>query len=118
MFKKVLNLQARSEVQKRYLSQIRQSTRQLIETANREERRSSRDPGTTQPEDLRAVRILRSSQKAVLNAVELGVSGGLNLDAIRSEGIDRTFSETVVISDLALFMLEEISGSIEALHRK
>ena len=118
MFKKVLNLQTRSEVQKRYLSQIRQSTRKLIETANQEERRNKRDPGTTQPEDLRAVRVLRLRQREVLHAVELGMSGGLNLDAIRSEGIDRTFSETVVISDLAQFMLEEISGSIEARHRK
>jgi hypothetical protein len=106
-----------SEVQQRCLYQVRQSTRRLIETANREAKRERRDAGTTQPEDLKAVRVLRSSQRDLLNAIDLGVSGGLDLDAIRSEGIDRTCLESVVVSDLALFMLEEVSASIEARHR-
>lgn len=108
---------ALGEVQQRYLYQVRQSTRRLIETANREANRDRRDPGTTQPEDLKAVRVLRSTQRDLLKAVDLGVSGGLDLDAIRSEGIDRTCLESVVVSDLAQFMLEEISVSIEARRR-
>ena len=118
MFNRVLPLQARSEIQKRYLSQIRQSTRRLIEAANREDRRERRDPGTTHPEDLKAVRVLRSTQQELLNAVELGMSGGLDMGTICSEGIDWTCMESVVMSDLAQFMLEEVSGSIEARHCK
>lgn len=106
-----------SEVQQRCLYQVRQSTRRLIETANHEAKRERRDAGTTQPEDLKAVRALRSSQRDLLNAIDAGVSGGLDLEAIRSEGIDRTCLEAVVVSDLAQFMLEEISVSIEARHR-
>lgn len=107
-----------SEVQQRCLYQVRQSTRRLIETANREAKRERRDAGgTTQPEDLKAVRALRSSQRDLLNAIDVGVSGGLDLDAIRSEGIDRTCVESVVVSELAQFMLEEISATIEARHR-
>lgn len=106
-----------SEVQQRCLYQVRQSTRRLIETANREANRNRRDPGTTQPEDLKAVRVLRSSQQDLLKAIDLGVSGGLDLDAIRSDGIDRTCLDSVVISGLAQFMLEEVSATIEARHR-
>jgi len=107
-----------SEVQRRHLYQVRQCTRRLIEIANREARRERRDPGTTQPEDLKAVRVLRSSQREVLDAVDRGVCGGLDLDAIRRDGIDRTCVETVVVSDLAQFMVEEIRAFIEARCRR
>ena len=96
-----------TERNKRQLFEIRRLTQELIKAANESER-SDVDREATTPQDLAAVRTLRDAQRALRESMQRAMAAGLESDAIRTHGIDRAVSQTILVSDLARYLVSEI----------
>lgn len=93
------------------LLKIRKLTRELINTANESED-SGLDGDTTTPQDLEAVRTLRDAQQTLLESMQMALGAGLDSDVIRTQGIDHAVSQSIVMSDLAHFVVGEIRSRV------
>ena len=98
-----------TEKTQRQLFQIQDLTRDLIRAANESERLGA-DGETTTPQDLLAVRKLSLAQKTLLESMQVAIAAGLKKDAICTQGIDRTVAQSIVVSDLAHYLVGEIKS--------
>jgi hypothetical protein len=90
---------------------VRRRARELIALANQSDS-SAADCDTTSSRDLEAVRALRRAQREVHQSIQLASAAGVDDDSIRSEGIDYAVSSTILMNELAHFMIGEIKASI------
>ena len=96
-----------TERSRRQLYKVQKLTRDLIKAANESER-SGVDDESTSPQDLLAVRTLLHAQQALLESMQMAKMVGVDSDVIRTQGIDRAVAQSIVMSDLAHYVVGEM----------
>ena len=91
---------------------VRRRARELVALANKSES-SGVDCDTTSSRDLEAVRALRRAQRELHQSIQLASAAGVDDGSIRSAGIDYVVSTTIVMNELAHFVIGEIKASIK-----
>lgn len=107
-----------SKEDERHLAAIRRCTQALILASNTSEAVSGKLSEATSPQDLAAVRSLRPPQQALLHAINGALAAGVERATIQSKGINRTIDETLVMSDLAYFVVRQVQLQIAADHSR
>ena len=96
-----------TERSQRQFSKIRKLTQELITAANESER-ADVDGETTTSQTMKTVRALRHAQQALLESMKMATAAGVDSDAIRTQGIDHAALQSILMSDLAHYLVDEI----------
>ena len=91
---------------------VRRRARELIALANKSDS-SGGDCDTTSSRDLKAVRALRHAQRELHQSIQLASEAGVDDGSICSKGIDYAVSSTILMNELAHFLIGEIKTSIK-----